>query len=109
MLHSRLQMVMTSVCCQRGLIRTLAQDVEILMGKGWISATLHRVMRLRGDTFWLLVLDTLWLGPDLFRASMSVFSTISWLMLLAFSFSHFSSLPVVISAPLGAISQGAEE
>lgn len=30
-------------------------------------------------------------------------------MLLTFSFFNFSSLPVVISAPLGAISQGAEE
>lgn len=39
---------------------------------------------------------------------MRLFSTISWLMLLTFSFSHFS-LPAVISAPLGAISQGAEE
>lgn len=67
------------------------------------------VMKFRGGAFSLLVLDTLWLGPDSFRASMRLFSTISWLMLLTFSFSHFSSLPAVISAPLGAISQGAEE
>lgn len=65
-------------------------------------------MRLRGDAFLLLVLDALWLGPDLFGAGMRLFSTISWLTLLTFSFSHFS-LPVVNSAPLGAISQGAEE
>lgn len=64
------------------------------------------VMRLRGVVFLLLMLDTLWLGPDLFRVSIRLFSTISW---LTFSFSHFSFLPVVISALLDAISQGAEE
>jgi len=66
-------------------------------------------MRLHGDAFLLLELDTLWLGSDLVTASMRLFSTICWLMLLTFSFSHLSSMPVVISAPLGAISQGAEE
>lgn len=58
-------------------------------------------MALMGNLW--LVLETLWLGLDLFRASARLFSTISWLMLLTFSFSNFS-LPVVIAAPLGAIS-----
>jgi len=49
---------------------------------------------------------TLCLFPDLFKSSVSLFSTVS--QLLTFSFSHFS-MPVVISAPLGDISQGAEE
>lgn len=43
MSHNRLQMVMTSVCCQHGLVKPLAQDVDFFMGKGWISATLHQV------------------------------------------------------------------
>lgn len=67
------------------------------------------VMRLCGVAFLLLMLDTLWLGPDLFRVTIKLFSTISWLMVLTFSFSHFSFLPVAISAPLDTISQGAEE
>ena len=67
------------------------------------------VMWLCGNASSLLVLDALWLRPELFEASMWLFSTISWLMLLIFSSSHFSSLPMVISSPLGAISQGAEE
>lgn len=67
------------------------------------------VMRLHGVAFLLLMLDTLWLGPDLFIVSINLFSPISWLMVLTFSFSHFSFLPVAISAPLDAISQSAEE
>lgn len=67
------------------------------------------VMRLHGDAVSLLVLDTLWLWSDLVRASVRLFSTISWLILLTFSLFHISSLPAVISALLGAISQGAEE
>lgn len=43
MLHNRLRMVMTSVRCQHGLVRPLAQDVEIFMGKEWVSAMLHQV------------------------------------------------------------------
>lgn len=41
--HNSLQMVMTSVRCQHGLVRPLAEDVEFFMGKGWISAALHQV------------------------------------------------------------------
>lgn len=66
-------------------------------------------MRLHGDAFLLLVLDTPRLHSGVFRAGMRLCPTISCLMLLTFSFSHFSSLPVLISAPLGDISQGAEE
>lgn len=66
-------------------------------------------MRLHGVVFLLLMLDTLWLGADLFRVSIRLFSTISWFIVLAFSFSYFSFLPMVISAPLDAFSQGAEE
>lgn len=67
------------------------------------------VMRLCGVVFLLLMLGTLCLGPDLFRVSVRLFSTISWIMVLTFSLSHFFFLPVVISAPLDAFSQGAEE
>lgn len=41
--HNRLQMVMTSVCCQNSLVRPLAQDTEFFKGNGWISATSHQV------------------------------------------------------------------
>lgn len=32
--HSSLQMIMTSVCCQHGLVRLLAQDTEFFEGHG---------------------------------------------------------------------------
>lgn len=63
-------------------------------------------MRLHGDAFLLLVLDTLCLLLNLFKSSVSLLSTVS--QLLTFSFSHFS-MPVLISPLLGDISQGAEE
>lgn len=109
MSHNRLQMVM--MCALTAwLSQAAGTGCRVFLWKGVnFCHFASSVMRLCGVVFLLLMLGTLCLGPDLFRVSVRLFSTISWFMVLTFSLSHFSFLPVVISAPLDAFSQGAEE